>query len=91
MPEDRAYCLLGLLGIYMEPRYGEVETRAFERLYETVEQSELGGFGISSLHYSNLARSGGPQSRYHEEYEDFDEDEEEEEGDDYHVSDDEWY
>ncbi|KAF5338130.1 hypothetical protein D9758_015368 [Tetrapyrgos nigripes] len=31
--EDQAYCLLGLLGVTMEPRYGEGVEEAFTRLY----------------------------------------------------------
>ncbi|THU88923.1 hypothetical protein K435DRAFT_821523 [Dendrothele bispora CBS 962.96] len=31
-PEDRAYCLLGILGVTMKTEYGEGEERAFRRL-----------------------------------------------------------
>ncbi|KAF5346911.1 hypothetical protein D9758_010118 [Tetrapyrgos nigripes] len=36
--EDRAYCLLGLLGVTLEPCYGEGEESAFERLLNVLEE-----------------------------------------------------
>jgi tetratricopeptide (TPR) repeat protein len=35
--EDRAYCLLGILGVTMTPDYGEGGTKAFERLRGVLE------------------------------------------------------
>ncbi|THU93349.1 HET-domain-containing protein [Dendrothele bispora CBS 962.96] len=36
-PEDRAYCLLGILGVTIKTEYGEGEERAFERLCDMKE------------------------------------------------------
>lgn len=36
-PEDKAYCLMGILGVYMPPIYGEGEDEAFIRLYKDLE------------------------------------------------------
>ncbi|THU89676.1 HET-domain-containing protein, partial [Dendrothele bispora CBS 962.96] len=35
-PEDRVYCLLGILGVTMKTEYGEGERRAFERLRDVL-------------------------------------------------------
>ncbi|THU95196.1 HET-domain-containing protein, partial [Dendrothele bispora CBS 962.96] len=35
-PEDQAYCLLGILGVSMEPCYGEGTQKAFERLQQVL-------------------------------------------------------
>lgn len=34
--EDRSYAMLGILGVFMVPRYGEGEHSAFRRLQETI-------------------------------------------------------
>ncbi|KAF2669743.1 hypothetical protein BT63DRAFT_425417 [Microthyrium microscopicum] len=86
-PEDQAYCLLGLLGIYMEVDYGEGLNSAFERLYATVEQysgripstadgHEYSGLSFTTAQYGDFVRYKNDHAA--EEYED--EDDEEVEG-----------
>lgn len=36
-PEDKAYCLLGILGIHMPTSYGEGTEKAMQRLYDEVQ------------------------------------------------------
>lgn len=58
-PEDRAYSLMGLLGIRMSPDYGEGEISALTRLLETVVNvtGDISVFGWSGI-YSGSERPG---------------------------------
>ncbi|KAF2827165.1 HET-domain-containing protein [Ophiobolus disseminans] len=44
--EDKAYCLLGLLGVFLPPIYGEGEERAFKRLEEENKRRMVPAFYI---------------------------------------------
>jgi hypothetical protein len=37
--EDRAYCLLGIFGVFMSPRYGEGKSREFNRLRAKINKA----------------------------------------------------
>jgi hypothetical protein len=40
LAEDKAYCLLGILGVYIPPIYGEGVNGAFTRLFNEIEKIE---------------------------------------------------
>ncbi|KAF5338301.1 hypothetical protein D9758_015748 [Tetrapyrgos nigripes] len=56
--EDRAYCLLGVLDVTMEPRYGEGVESAFERLSKVLHESDRFARRIHPQDWARLDRSG---------------------------------
>jgi Heterokaryon incompatibility protein (HET) len=50
--EDRAYCLLGIFGVFLPPIYGEGEQHALQRLKEEVQKrfGQLHGLDVTNVH-----------------------------------------
>jgi KaiC/GvpD/RAD55 family RecA-like ATPase len=45
LPEDEAYCLMGLFDVSMATRYGEGKEKAFERLDNKIKKANMAGSG----------------------------------------------
>ena len=55
--EDKAYSLMGMVGVHMPPLYGEGEKEAFERLHSEISRREKLLFHDKNGHVEHISKS----------------------------------